>query len=174
MTPANDGMVPVDRLRVAVVAWMVLAGVARAADLPPAIAAPGETTVLQVHAVGAQIYQCKPDPDGHLSWQFREPIATLVQDGKTVGRHFAGPSWQVGDSIIVGKAVGHAPGNGPNDAAWLKLEVTERHGAGPLAEVTTVQRINTAGGNVQGACETEGALRPEPYAADYVFLKKAP
>jgi hypothetical protein len=30
-------------------------------------------------------------PDGKLSWAVREPIATLTADGKTVGRHYAGP-----------------------------------------------------------------------------------
>ncbi len=32
--------------------------------LPGAIAAPGETVVLAVHAEGAQVYECKAGPDG--------------------------------------------------------------------------------------------------------------
>jgi hypothetical protein len=27
-------------------------------------------------------------------WTLREPIATLLLDGKTVGRHYAGPNWE--------------------------------------------------------------------------------
>ena len=35
-------------------------------------------------------------------------------DGKTVGRHYAGPSWEHSDgSAVVGKAVGNAPGATP-------------------------------------------------------------
>jgi Protein of unknown function (DUF3455) len=67
------------------------AGVAVAqAELPEALRTPGETPVLTVYAEGAQVYECKADTAGKLSWSFREPIATLLQDGKTVGRHYAG------------------------------------------------------------------------------------
>ena len=56
---------------------------ARAAEtpLPGAIAAPGETVVLTVHAEGAQVYECKAGADGKSAWVFREPIATLLVDG---------------------------------------------------------------------------------------------
>ena len=146
----------------------------KAADTPEAIAAKGETVVFALHAEGAQIYECKADAAGHLAWQFREPIATLLRDGKTVGRHYAGPSWESEGSVIVGKAVANAPGAGPKDIAWLKLGVADRHGDGPLKEVTTVQRINTRGGGFDGACTTSGELHAEPYSADYVFLRKEP
>jgi len=55
---------------------------------------------------------------------------------------------------------------------WLKLEVVNNRGDGPLKNVATVQRINTAGGNLDGACEKVGDLRAKPYAADYIFLKR--
>jgi len=61
-----------------------------AAQVPDAIAASGEAVMLTVHAEGAQIYECKADSGGKLVWQFREPIAALIADGKTVGRHYAG------------------------------------------------------------------------------------
>src|SRR5260370_30338277 len=90
--------------------WLVSA-VANEAPLPGAIAAPGETAVLTLHAEGAQVYECKAGSDGKLAWTFREPIATLMADGKTVGRHYAGPNWEYSDgSAVVGKAVGSAPG----------------------------------------------------------------
>ena len=81
------------------------------ARLPDAIAVTGDTLVVTLHAVGAQIYDCKVDPDGKLAWQFREPIAALLMNDKTVGRHYAGPSWDLADgSRIVGwgrKCAGH-------------------------------------------------------------------
>jgi hypothetical protein len=143
-----------------------------ATEPPEAIAAKGEPTLLQVHAEGAQIYECKAETDGRLVWRFREPIAALFQDGKTVGRHYAGPIWEIAGSAITGKAVGKAPGASTKDIPWLKLDVVDRRGEGPLRAATTVQRLNTAGGNFEGACEKPGDLHAEPYSADYVFLKK--
>jgi hypothetical protein len=49
--------------------------------IPDALIAPGEKTVLTLHAEGAQIYDCKAAADGKLAWAFREPIATLMDDG---------------------------------------------------------------------------------------------
>jgi hypothetical protein len=144
-----------------------------AAQVPAAIAAPGESAVATLHAEGAQVYECKAGADGKLAWAFREPIATLLADGKTVGRHYAGPNWEHMDgSAVVGKAVGNTPGKSAADIPWLKLEVTAHRGSGTLTGVTTVQRINTQGGVHSGACDKAGAFHSAPYAADYVFLKK--
>jgi Protein of unknown function (DUF3455) len=143
------------------------------AQVPPAIAAPGEMAVATLHAEGAQIYDCKAGSDGKLAWAFREPIATLLLEGKTVGRHYAGPNWEHMDgSAVVAKVVGRAPGATAKDIPWLKLEVTERRGNGTLSGVTTVQRINTQGGVAEGACDKTGAYLSVPYATDYVFLRK--
>jgi hypothetical protein len=141
--------------------------------LPAEIAAPGETIVLVTHAEGAQVYECKADTSGKLAWAFREPIATLLVDGKTIGRHYAGPSWEHGDgSAVVGKVAGNAPGAAPADIPWLKLDVVSRRGSGILTPVTTVQRINTLGGKLEGACDEAATFRSAPYSADYVFLRK--
>jgi Protein of unknown function (DUF3455) len=141
--------------------------------LPAAIAAPGQTVVLTVHAEGAQVYECKAGTDGKKAWAFREPIATLMADGKTVGRHYAGPNWEHSDgSAVVGKVVGSAPGATAGDIPWLKLDVVSWRGSGVLSPVTTVQRINTKGGKLEGACDSAGALKSAPYSADYVFLRK--
>jgi hypothetical protein len=155
-----------------IVAASTLAGAA-SAQVPPAIAAPGESAAVTLHAEGAQVYECKAGSDGKLAWAFREPIATLLLDGKTVGRHYAGPNWEHADgSAVVGKAVANAAGKTPSDIPWLKLEVTAHRGSGLLSGVTTVQRINTRGGVHMGACDQAGGLHSAPYAADYVFLKK--
>src|SRR3989440_11747365 len=97
-------------------ALLLLAGslvTARAqTPLPDAVAAPGESVVLSVHAEGAQVYECKVGADGKLAWAFREPIATLFADGKTVGRHYAGPNWEHSDGSAV---VGNTPGATASD-----------------------------------------------------------
>jgi hypothetical protein len=146
---------------------------ASAQTLPDAIAAKGESAVLTVHAEGAQVYDCKAGEGGKLAWQFREPIATLIQEGKTVGRHYVGPTWEhVDGSRVAGKPAGRANGATANDIPWLKLEAVGAQGTGALAGVTTIQRINTHGGQFEGACDKAGATYAAPYAADYVFLKK--
>jgi hypothetical protein len=141
------------------------------AQTPAAIAAAG-TVVLTLHAEGAQIYECKADASGKLGWVFREPIATLFEDGKTVGRHYAGPNWEYTDgSVVTGKVTASAPGTSAYDIPWLRLEVAAHRGAGVFGAVTTVQRINTHGGVLTGSCEKAGAFFSAPYSADYVFLK---
>jgi uncharacterized protein DUF3455 len=148
---------------------------AAAADtsLPEAIAAAGLTPVLTAHAQGLQIYECKAGNDGKLAWAFREPQATLTVDSKVVGRHYAGPTWELSDgSAVVGKAIGNAPGGTANDIAWLKLEAVSHKGSGTLADVSMVQRINTVGGQLKDECDRPGTTRGMPYAADYVFLRK--
>jgi hypothetical protein len=55
----------------------------------------------------------------------------------------------------------------------LKLTVTANRGSGILSGVTTVQRINTQGGKLEGACGKAGTFQSAPYAAEYVFLKKS-
>lgn len=162
----------------AALALLLLAGslanaTAAETSLPGAIAAPGETILLTAHAEGAQIYECKAGADGKPAWTFREPIATLLIDGKTIGRHYAGPSWEhIDSSAAVGKVAGSAPGAAPNDIPWLKLDVVSRRGSGVLTAATTVQRINTSGGKFDGACDQPGAFHSAPYSADYVFLRK--
>ena len=165
-------------IRNAALGLLLLSGLDMSANAqtppPDAIAAPGETVVLSVHAEGAQVYECKAGADGKLAWAFREPIATLFVDGKTIGRHYAGPNWEHMDgSAVVGKAVGNAPGATAEDIPWLKLQVTASRGNGVLTGVTTVQRINTKGGKFDGACDKAGSFKSAPYSADYVFLKKS-
>jgi hypothetical protein len=144
------------------------------AEVPAAIVAPGETVVATLHAEGAQIYECKAGADGKLAWVFREPIATLILDGKTVGRHYAGPNWDhVDGSGVTGRVVANAAGRTVNDVAWLKLEATGHRGDGIFASVTTIERTNTAGGVMSGMCDQAGVLHSAPYTADYVFLRKS-
>jgi hypothetical protein len=171
------GSIAMKLLNAAALAVLLLSGslvsVPAQTPLPDAIAAPEEAVVTTLHAEGAQVYDCKSGGDGKLGWAFREPIATLMADGKTVGRHYAGPNWEYSDgSAVTGKAIGNAPGATPNDIPWLKLAVVSQRGNGVLTGITTVQRINTHGGKLDGACDKPGATRSAPYSADYVFLRK--
>jgi opacity protein-like surface antigen len=123
-----------------------------------------------LHAVGAQIYRCEPNDKGELAWKFREPVATLLYAGKTVGRHYAGPTWEHADgSLLRGKVAETKPGKTPEDIPVLVLTVTEHRGLGELERASKVLRINTKGGVASGSCAKEGAWLSQPYEADYVF-----
>jgi len=148
-------------------------GTAAMAQVPAAVDVPGAKTVATFQGVGAQVYECKAGTDGKLAWSFREPIAALIQGGKTVGRHYGGPTWEdVDGSKVVAKASGNAPGTTGNDIPWLKLDVTKHTGRGVLSKVTTIQRLNTQGGALSGACDKAGDFKSVAYMATYVFLEK--
>jgi len=160
-------------LALAIAAAAACYGTGAMAQVPAAVAAPGETTVATFQGEGAQIYQCKAGNDGKLTWVFREPIATLILNDKTVGRHYAGPTWEdANGSAVTGKAIGNAPGATANDIPWLKLDVVNHRGGGTLADVSTVQRLDTHGGTLQGTCNHAGDFASVPYSATYVFLRK--
>lgn len=154
-------------------------GRAEAPDgLPAAIEAPGKVAILRLHAEGAQIYSCQADGAGALRWAFREPIATLLVDGKTVGHHKAGPIWELdAGGALMGKVLTRAPAAGAGDIPWLKLEAMplpqkgrRRRAPNLLQDARLIQRINTQGGALEGECPKMGALRSVAYSADYVFL----
>jgi hypothetical protein len=152
---------------------MLLPSLASRADMIDVFASPGETLVAILHAEGSQIYECKPDAAGGLAWRSREPIATLMIDGRTVGRHSAGPTWELSDgSAVTGKASASAPGATVADVPSLRLEVTSRRGSGRLGGVTAIHRLNARGGLVRGPCDQAGAFLAVPYSADYLFYKQ--
>jgi hypothetical protein len=164
------------------IVWVaiILSATRASAEMPTAIDVSDGTVLLTVHAEGAQIYECKPAPlekspsqVGARTWQFREPIATLIVDSKSIGRHYAGPNWDhIDGSGVEGKAAASVPGTTPDDIPWLKLDVVDHRGDGIISSATTVQRINTRGGVLQGQCESAGVYRSVPYSADYVFLRR--
>lgn len=156
-----------------ILAALIIPGSFANADVPEAVAVKGEIWIGTIHAEGAQIYECKADPAGKLTWQFREPIATLITDGETVGTHYAGPHWELNDgSKILGNVSGRAPGDTEMDIPLLRLESTPQSQKGLLAGITSIQRLNTKGGVAKGPCERAGALLSVPYSADYVFHRK--
>ena len=159
---------------VGALAWPVamLAASATSAQIPDAVAAPNEAVVATIHAEGAQIYDCKAGADGKLVWQFREPIATLLVDGKTVRRHAPAELELADGSAVTGKVAGRAAGATPKDIPLLKLEAVSHRRSGQLSGVTTIQQLNTKGGVVEGSCEAAGTFLSVPYSADYTFLRR--
>jgi len=159
------------RTFVAALAALPIVAAAQQAD---AIMVAGETLVTTIHAQGAQVYECKADASGALAWQFREPVATLLSNGKTLGRHYAGPTWELADgSAVAAKVAASAPGASQSDIPLLKLAVVSQKGNGLLAGITSIQRLTTRGGVAKGPCDSAGAFLSVPYSADYAFYKKS-
>jgi hypothetical protein len=136
---------------------------------PPA----NEQLLLRVHAQGDQIYTCKSDA-AQFTWTLKAPDAQLFdKDGKLVGKHFAGPSWEANDgSRVTGKTVASAPSPDADSIPWLLIKILSHDGQGVLSRASTVQRLNTKGGKAPvSGCDASHAEQEvrAPYSADYLF-----
>jgi hypothetical protein len=148
-------------------------------EVPAKIAAPAnENVVLMAHASGSQIYVCQAGTDQKLSWTLKAPDAELTDaNGASIGRHFAGPTWNHKDgSEVTGKAAAREDSPEPGAIPWLLLTVTGHSGNGVLTPVTTIQRVHTKGGQAPSAgCDDShrGGEVKVPYTADYYFFAPA-
>jgi hypothetical protein len=143
-------------------------------EVPDSIKAPaGEEIVLQVHAKGSQIYVCQASAEQKFSWMLKAPEAELFDhSGKSVGSHYAGPTWKHSDgSEVAGKVAGRAEAPEAGAIPWLLLSASGHTGSGILSSITTIQRIHTKGGQPPSGCDEahRGAETKVPYSADYYF-----
>jgi uncharacterized protein DUF3455 len=136
-----------------------------------------ESLELIVRAKGVQIYECRASNDhaGAYEWVFIAPEADLFDDkGHGLGRHYAGPSWQSTDgSTIVGTVKERADAPVADAIPWLLLTVTSAGPEGFFSKVTSIQRVNTAGGAAPAiGCSQADAGKPARiyYTADYYFF----
>jgi hypothetical protein len=148
-------------------------------DVPDAIQTPtGEAVVLYTHATGSQIYTCQAAPDGKFSWTLKAPDAELHdRKDKIIGQHSAGPSWKLKDgSEVTGKAAAHVDALDSASIPWLLVKVVSHTGNGLLANVTSIQRVRTHGGQppAEGCDATHrDAETKSSYTADYYFYAPA-
>jgi hypothetical protein len=151
--------------------------------VPDAIQPPaGEELVLMARATGFQIYVCRPGANGKPAWTLKAPDAELSDEqGKVIGRHFGGPTWQLNDgSQVIGKMAAKADAPDPKAIPWLLVTVTGHSGSGKLSGVTSIQRVNTVGGlapeSLPAAAEcSESSGEVEfksSYSADYYFYAR--
>ena len=145
--------------------------------IPAALVAPGERSIDRVKATGVQVYECrvKAGVAGEGEWVFVAPEAELRgARGEGAGWHYAGPHWEAPDgSRIVGTVKAHADAPRAGAIPWLLLATRSVGGPGRFAGVTSVQRVDTAGGAAPArTCDasTIGVVERVPYSADYVLL----
>jgi hypothetical protein len=147
------------------------------ANVPPQLQPDAaEKAAFTLGARGVQIYDCKAAADGKLAWAFVAPRADLLDaQGKVVGDHGAGPFWAMPDgSRINGTVKQRADAPAAGAIAWLLLTAKSTGGAGKMAAITSVQRINTVGGVAPkdgcAAPTDAGKQASVPYTTDYVFF----
>jgi hypothetical protein len=135
-----------------------------------------ESLAMIVPAKGVQIYECraKKDQAGVYEWAFVAPEADLFDaSGKKIG-HYAGPHWESTDgSKIAGTLKESADAPQAGAIPWLLLITKSVGSQGSFSKITSVQRVNTAGGVVpKTGCSqsTVGTTARIPYTADYYFL----
>jgi pimeloyl-ACP methyl ester carboxylesterase len=81
-------------LKQAVVIGAGMGGLAAAkavAAHPAVFDVANRAAILVAHGIGAQIYECKVGDTAATNWVFREPVATLILGGGTIGHHYVGP-----------------------------------------------------------------------------------
>ena len=71
--------------------WPAIAAETR---FPPPSRRRAKPSCSRVHAEGAQVYECKAGADGKLALGLPRADRDAAVDGKTVGRHYAGPNWE--------------------------------------------------------------------------------
>jgi len=139
----------------------------------------GESLAMIVSAKGVQVYECRPakDKPGDYAWAFVAPEAELFDSrGRKIGRHHAGPHWESADgSAILGAVKENAPAPVPDAIPWLLLTAKSDGREGAFSKVTSVQRVNTAGGvaPTTGCSQAAvGAAARINYTADYYFFAR--
>ena len=140
-----------------------------------------QTLALTLNAKGVQIYECRAvagDP-AKFEWVFKAPEADLFDaQGRKVGRHFAGPSWELNDgSKVVGKLKAKEDAPDGKGIPWLLLDVAQASGP-TLGKTQSIQRVDTVGGKAPAATMADAAkvgqeARVE-YTATYKFYVAKP
>ena len=147
------------------------------AEVPASLAVPPDAVLtLRAEGRGMQIYVCaaRPNLPDSYAWSFKAPQAVLLDaEGRRIGRHYAGPTWEdlSGDQVI-GKVVASAPSPDAGAIDWLFLAAKANARGGPLSGIRYVQRVRTVGGKApEAGCSfsTLGVEVEIPYSAEYDF-----
>jgi hypothetical protein len=146
-------------------------------DVPQALRAPaGQTYYLEALATGYQIYECSQKADSTYEWAFKAPEAALVdRAGKSLGKHYGGPTWEGSDgSTVVGEVKARDPGPQPSAIPWLLLSAKSNTGYGTFSSAKSIQRVATTGGLAPTQPCTAANLKQAakvPYTATYYFYR---
>lgn len=144
---------------------------------PPAT----EVVLLRALGKGKQIYACQANPSDAMKfeWVLEKPQADLLDaQGKRIGTHYEGPTWEAADgSKVIGEVQQRAQSPRAGAIPWLLLKAKTNQGKGMFARVTFVQRVDTVGGAAPADGCTSGRAGKElviEYQATYYFYIARP
>jgi len=141
---------------------------------------PKETLLFAAKGKGVQIYEWLPKKDNPKQYEWvHTPEADLFDsEGKKIGRHYGGPTWESNDgSKVVCVLKGHVASKDDNAAPWLLLSAKTHEGHGIFSSITSIQRLETAGGAEPSAGAGQakaGQVVRVPYTATYYFYSSKP
>ena len=132
-----------------------------------------EKWLCSLEANGSQIYQCVKKGTEWV-WEHKGPEADLTLNGKKVGKHYAGPTWEYSDgSKVGGNVLKSSPAKDPTrDVPLFLIKGNGMDGKGKFCYVTKIQRVNTKGGvkpTTKPDASNEGKIVWVPYTATYHF-----
>ena len=153
----------------------------RSLPIPEPLRVPSNQRLLfAATAKGVQIYTCsaKTKSASDFAWTLQAPSADLFTDGVLLGKHYAGPTWELKSdgSKVVG--VVSSKVNAPQKDAipLLLLKAKPERKPGILGEVKWIQRLDTMGGKAPlTGCDRsrQQAVVRVPYTANYYFYHTA-
>lgn len=132
----------------------------------------------EILATGVQVYECGIGSQaGAYEWKFKGPEATLSDtSGRAMGTHYGGPTWKAPDgSTVVAEVKGRAPAKDPSAIPLLLLSRKGGDGDGLFANVRSIQRLDTVGGQAPSANCTKAQdlarVARVPYTATYYLYQ---
>lgn len=139
-----------------------------------------ETLALTLTGRGVQIYKYSAVPGvaNKFEWLLKAPEANLFDtNGRKVGRHFAGPTWELNNGgKVIGRVKAKVDAPDGKGIPWLLLEAVAANGA-IMGNVRSIQRIDTVGGKAPVEPPDESKLDQETrseYVATYKFYVGKP
>jgi hypothetical protein len=137
---------------------------------------PNETVSFVAKAKGVQIYECRTRTNDvtRNEWVLKAPEADLFDaQGKRIGRHYGGPTWEgIDGSKVVGEVKSRKPSTDTNAIPWLLLVARKHEGNGVFSRISSIQRLETVGGKAPADGGNQSKLGTElrvPYSAVYYF-----
>jgi hypothetical protein len=136
-----------------------------------------EEPVFMLSAEGAHVYQCGQaagDANAY-AWRFTAPDATLYEGTRSIGSHHVPNLWEsTSDRSSVSGVLRSTQSAGGDNLPWALYRAQPLASSGMFAGVTSIQRVNTAGGVapvVGCTAANAGAETRIPFTAEYYFYK---
>lgn len=138
---------------------------------PPA----AEEPAFMLSAEGAHVFECRPGGPGGFGWTFVAPDATLYEGTRTAATQTVPNLWESAtDRSSVTAVVRGTQAAADGDLPWVLFGAQPLAETGLFAGVTSIQRINTAGGVAPSASCEAGNVGSEirvPFTAEYYFYR---